>query len=292
MTTPQTSETTAPRRQSSFKTLLGTGVGNAVEWYDWNIYASFAVYFSAQLFNSEDPRSAFLQTMAVFAVGFVARPFGGVLFGWIGDRIGRKPSLTLSILAASAGSLLIALSPTYEQIGWVASALLLLARLVQGLAHGGEMPAAQTYLAEFAPRERRGLFASSIYVSGTIGLLAGLAARLHVRRAFRRDGSGRRSLRGERLHRLGSLWQPGHGGRPRRPVVARWADRREQRASAVQGAQPLEGRIGAAVVVRARARAPSAQLLPGGRGCAGGRGHERRRPDAARAFGGEARLSA
>jgi MFS transporter, MHS family, alpha-ketoglutarate permease len=176
VTTPQTSEKTAPRRrQGAIKTLLGTGVGNAVEWYDWNIYASFAVYFSAQLFNSDDPRSAFLQTMAVFAVGFVARPFGGVLFGWIGDRIGRKPSLTLSILAASGGSLLIALSPTYEQIGWVASALLLLARLVQGLAHGGELPAAQTYLAEFAPRERRGLYASSIYVSGTTGLLAGLA---------------------------------------------------------------------------------------------------------------------
>ncbi|WP_206447650.1 MFS transporter [Agrococcus sp. KRD186] len=174
MTTPQPTRV-APARQSSFKTLLGTGVGNAVEWYDWNIYASFAVYFSAQLFNDADPRSAFLQTMAVFAVGFVARPFGGVLFGWIGDRIGRKPSLTLSILAASAGSLLIALSPTYEQIGWVASALLLLARLIQGLAHGGELPAAQTYLAEFAPRERRGLFASSIYVSGTLGLLAGLA---------------------------------------------------------------------------------------------------------------------
>ncbi|RBP68009.1 MHS family alpha-ketoglutarate permease-like MFS transporter [Brevibacterium sanguinis] len=161
-------------RQSNTKTLLGTGVGNALEWFDWNIYASFAVYFSTQLFNSEDPQSAFLETMAVFAVGFVARPFGGFVFGWIGDRIGRKHSLTLSVLAASAGSLIIAICPTYDQIGWVASALLVLARLLQGLAHGGELPAAQTYLAEQAPREKRGLYASSIYVTGTIGLLVGL----------------------------------------------------------------------------------------------------------------------
>lgn len=167
-------DTNPPPRQSSLKTLVGTGVGNAVEWFDWNVYATFAVYFSTQLFDSENPQSAFLQTMAVFAVGFVARPFGSFVFGWIGDRIGRKQSLTLAVLAASLGSLIIALCPTYEQMGWVASALLVFARLVQGLAHGGEMPSAQTYLAEHAPRERRGLFASSIYISGTIGLLAGL----------------------------------------------------------------------------------------------------------------------
>lgn len=170
-----TSTTAETPRQSSTKTLIGTGVGNALEWFDWNIYASFAVYFSTQLFNSEDTRSAFLQTMAIFAVGFVARPFGGFFFGWLGDRVGRKQALTLSVIAASGGSLLIALCPTYSQVGWVSSALLLLARLVQGLAHGGELPAAQTYLAEHSPREKRGLFASSIYITGTIGLLVGLA---------------------------------------------------------------------------------------------------------------------
>lgn len=175
MTTADTSTTTPPRKQSNAKTLLGTGVGNALEWYDWNVYASFAVYFSTQLFNEADKQSAFLQTMAVFAVGFIARPFGGFVFGWIGDRIGRKHSLTLAVVAASAGSLFIAICPTYEQVGWIASLLLLLARLLQGLAHGGELPAAQTYLAEHSPREKRGLYASSIYVTGTIGLLAGLA---------------------------------------------------------------------------------------------------------------------
>lgn len=161
-------------KQSSMKTILGTGVGNGLEWFDWNIYASFAVYFSAQAFNDDDPTSAFLQTMAIFAVGFVARPFGGFVFGWIGDRIGRKHALTVAVLAASFGSLLIAALPTYDQVGVWSSVILLVARLVQGLAHGGELPSAQTYLAEHSPREHRGLWASSIYVTGTIGLLAGL----------------------------------------------------------------------------------------------------------------------
>lgn len=166
--------TASPRRQSAAKTLLGTGIGNALEWFDWNIYASFAVYFSTQLFDKSDPQSAFLETMAVFAVGFVARPFGGVLFGWLGDRWGRKRSLTFAVLSASVGSLIVALCPTYEVVGWLASALLVLGRLIQGLAHGGELPAAQTYLSEHAPREKRGLYASSIYITGTVGLLCGL----------------------------------------------------------------------------------------------------------------------
>lgn len=166
--------TAGTKKQSAAKTIVGTGVGNALEWYDWNVYASFAIYLSRELFDSNDPASAFLSTMAVFAVGFVARPFGGVVFGWIADRTGRRASLTLSVLTASAGALLIALCPTYDQVGVLASALLLVARILQGLAHGGELPSAQTYLAEESPREHRGFWASSIYVSGTIGLILGL----------------------------------------------------------------------------------------------------------------------
>ncbi|WP_240470748.1 MFS transporter [Haematomicrobium sanguinis] len=156
------------------KTLLGTGIGNAVEWYDWAVYSTFVSYFSVQLFNPDDPTSAFLAALAVFAVGFIARPFGGFVFGWIGDRIGRKAALTLAIAVASVGSLVIGLVPTYESIGAWASLILLLARLAQGLAHGGELPSAQTYLAEMAPRERRGLWSSFIYFSGTIGIVFGM----------------------------------------------------------------------------------------------------------------------
>lgn len=160
--------------QSTARTLTGTGVGNALEWFDWNVYATFAVFFSTQIFDKSDPSSAFFHTMAVFAVGFVARPFGGFFFGWLADHIGRKHSLSVAVFAASLGSLIIAITPTYNQVGWVASAILVFARLIQGLAHGGELPAAQTYLSEHAPRGSRGLWASSIYITGTLGMLVGM----------------------------------------------------------------------------------------------------------------------
>ncbi len=178
---------TRTSKQSTFKTIAGTGVGNALEWYDWNVYATFAVFFSTQVFNNDDPASAFLATMAVFAVGFVARPFGGFVFGWLADRIGRKESLTVAVLGASLGSLIIAVTPTYASVGWVASAILVTARLIQGLAHGGELPSAQTYLAEHAPHDKRGFWASSIYVTGTLGILAGMVMGLVLETSLTED---------------------------------------------------------------------------------------------------------
>lgn len=155
------------------QTVFSTGVGNAVEWYDWNVYATFAPFFSKQLFNGADPTSAILSTLAVFAVGFLARPVGGLVFGWIGDRIGRKTSMTFAVALAAFGSLLIAIAPTFTAVGVFASLTLLVARLIQGLAHGGELPSSQTYLSEVAPREKRGFWSSLIYVSGTVGVLFG-----------------------------------------------------------------------------------------------------------------------
>ena len=168
-------EAQAPKKQSSAKTLIGTSVGNALEWYDWNVYGSFAVYFSAQLFDTKNSAASdFMYAMVVFAVGFVARPFGSAFFGWLADRLGRKTSLIVTVVCASGGSLLIAICPTYSHVGIWASVLLMIARLVQGLAHGGELPSAQTYLTEVAPPKRRGLWTSAIYVTGTIGNLFGL----------------------------------------------------------------------------------------------------------------------
>ncbi|MDP9886959.1 MFS transporter [Pseudarthrobacter enclensis] len=160
-------------RMSTAKTIVGTGIGNAVEWYDWAIYATFTPFIASQLFSKEDPASAVLSTLAIFAVGFVARPFGGFLFGWIGDRIGRKSSMTLAVGLASLGSLMIGVAPTFTSVGAFASLMLLAARLVQGLAHGGELPSSQTYLSEMAPREHRGFWATLIYTSGTVGILFG-----------------------------------------------------------------------------------------------------------------------
>ncbi|MBT2553407.1 MFS transporter [Arthrobacter sp. ISL-5] len=160
-------------RVSTRKTIVGTGIGNAVEWYDWAIYATFTPFIASQLFSKSDPASAVLSTLAIFAVGFVARPFGGFLFGWIGDRVGRKTSMTLAVGLASLGSLMIGVAPTFAAVGAWASLTLLVARLVQGLAHGGELPSSQTYLSEMAPRERRGFWATLIYTSGTVGILFG-----------------------------------------------------------------------------------------------------------------------
>ncbi|QYF89804.1 MFS transporter [Arthrobacter sp. PAMC25284] len=174
-TTTSPAAAAAPARTSHWRTLIGTGIGNAVEWYDWAIYATFAPFFAGQLFSSTDPTSAMLSTLAIFAVGFVARPFGGFLFGLIGDRIGRKASMTLAVGLAAFGSLLIGIAPTFQAVGFWASLMLLVARLIQGLAHGGELPSSQTYLSEMAPKEKRGFWATLIYTSGTMGILAGTA---------------------------------------------------------------------------------------------------------------------
>lgn len=162
-----------PVQQKRMRTLVGTGVGNALEWFDWFIYAIFASFFASQFFSGENQLSALLSTLAVFAVGFLARPFGGFLFGWISDRRGRRSAMSLSVALAAGGSFAIGFSPTYETIGVGASLILLVARLVQGLAHGGELPSAQTYISEVAPRAHRGRWASLIYVSGTLGVLTG-----------------------------------------------------------------------------------------------------------------------
>lgn len=159
--------------QSKRKTIFGIGSGNAMEWFDWNIYATFAAFFASQFFHSGDPVVDLLSTLAIFAVGFIARPFGGFVFGWIADRKGRQLSMTLAVALAAIGSLIIGVCPSYATIGVAAPVILLLCRLAQGLAHGGELPSSQTYLSEMAPAEKRGLWASLIYVSGTIGVIAG-----------------------------------------------------------------------------------------------------------------------
>ena len=107
-----------------------------MEWFDWNVYATFSAFFAPQFFAGDDTGTALLKTLAVFAVGFVARPFGGFLFGWIADRRGRKLSMALCVATAAVGSLVIGLVPTHAVIGIAAPVVLVLARLAQGLAHG------------------------------------------------------------------------------------------------------------------------------------------------------------
>ncbi|MFF5790732.1 MFS transporter [Paeniglutamicibacter sp. NPDC012692] len=156
------------------RALVGSGFGNALEWFDWSIYATFAPFFASSFFNADDPVSAFLFTLVVFAVGFVGRPVGGIIFGRLGDRIGRRTTMALTVGLIAAGALTIGLSPNYATIGVFASVLLLVARLTQGLAYGGEQPSVGAYLSERAPAKHRGLWSSLIYSSGTVGATAGL----------------------------------------------------------------------------------------------------------------------
>ncbi|OOL32312.1 MFS transporter [Rhodococcus rhodochrous] len=149
--------------------------GNFLEWFDWTMYALLTTYLAANFFDKNDPQSALLSTLAVFAGGFLARPLGGLIFGRLGDRLGRKTSLVICMLMMGAGSLLIAVIPTYDSIGIWASVLLLTARLIQGIAHGGESGNAYTYLAEIAPANKRGLWGSSIMMTMLLGVMAATA---------------------------------------------------------------------------------------------------------------------
>lgn len=163
------SDDAAPERKRS---LVGVSLGNALEGYDWAVYAVFAPFFATQVFNPADPTSALLSTFVVFGAGFLVRPFGGVLFGWWADKYGRRSSLLAAIGFATVGMLLIASVPTYDVAGIGAGAVLLVARLLQGLAHTGEVASAYTYVAEVAPARRRGLWSSAIYVSLTGAIIA------------------------------------------------------------------------------------------------------------------------
>ncbi|MET7507045.1 MFS transporter [Streptomyces albidoflavus] len=151
--------------RSRRKSLLASTVGNVLEWYEWSAYAVFAPFIATVMFNPSDPVSALLSTLAVFAVGFLMRPLGGIVFGRVADRRGRKFVLVTTMLMMAGGSLVIGLMPTYASLGAWASLILLLARMTQGLAHGGESATANTYVAEIAPSAHRGLWGSIVFVA-------------------------------------------------------------------------------------------------------------------------------
>lgn len=146
-------------------------MGNLVEWYDWYAYATFSLYFAPRFFPSDDRTSQLLGTAAVFAAGFLMRPLGGWALGRYADRHGRARALTLSVLLMCAGSLVIAVTPTYDRIGRAAPVLLLAARLLQGFSVGGEYGASATYLSEVAMEGRRGFCSSFQYVTLIMGQL-------------------------------------------------------------------------------------------------------------------------
>ena len=165
-------------RAQRIRAIFGGSVGNLVEWYDWYTYSAFALYFSAAFFPAGDATAQLLNTAAVFAVGFFMRPVGGWLLGRYADRHGRRAALTASVLLMCGGSLLIAVTPGYATIGVAAPALLVLARLLQGISVGGEYGASATYLSERAGREARGFYSSFQYVTLILGQLLALSVLL------------------------------------------------------------------------------------------------------------------
>jgi MHS family alpha-ketoglutarate permease-like MFS transporter len=164
-------ETTARQR---LRAIFGGSVGNLIEWYDWYTYAAFAIYFAPSFFPKGDSTVQLLNTAAVFAFGFLMRPIGGWVLGRYADRHGRKAALTLSVMLMCFGSLIIALTPTYQSIGIAAPALLLLARLLQGFSVGGEYGTSATYMSEIATEGRRGFYSGILYVTLIMGQLLAL----------------------------------------------------------------------------------------------------------------------
>ncbi len=165
-------------QRDRLKAIIGGSTGNLVEWYDWYAYAAFTLYFAPHFFPSGDSTAQLLGAAAVFAVGFFMRPIGAWIMGIYADRKGRKSGLALSVTLMCAGSLLIAIAPTYETVGLIAPAILVLARLMQGLSVGGEYGASATYLSEMAGKNRRGFFSSFQYVTLIGGQLTAIGVLL------------------------------------------------------------------------------------------------------------------
>lgn len=166
-----TSSSPTAKRKSVVGSILVACSGNVVEWFDFFTYAFTAIYFAPAFFPSGDPTVQLMNTAAIFAVGFFMRPIGGWLFGRIADRQGRKTSMVYSVLLMCLGSLMIACLPTYASAGFWAAALLLIARLLQGLSVGGEYGTSATYLSEVATAGRRGFYGSFHYATIIAGQL-------------------------------------------------------------------------------------------------------------------------
>jgi MHS family alpha-ketoglutarate permease-like MFS transporter len=166
------------------RAILVGSMGNLIEWFDVYTYAAFSLYFAGAFFPNSDPVAQQLSAAAVFAAGFIARPFGGLLFGHVADRHGRRNALTGSVLFMCFGSLLIAVSPTYASIGVWAPVLLTVARILQGVSQGGEYGTSATYLSEISHPERRGFYSGIWYTTLVGGQLCAILLLLLLQKLF------------------------------------------------------------------------------------------------------------
>ena len=164
----------APETQHAIqkKVVIAACFGTFLEWYDFLTFASLATYFSVLFFPSADPVAALLASLGTFGVGMIVRPLGAALFGSLGDRHGRRTIFLVTIILMGVSTVCVGLLPTYEQVGLLAPALLLILRMLQGLSVGGEVGGAAVYLTEHAPEGKRGVYTSVLQLMGPLGMLA------------------------------------------------------------------------------------------------------------------------
>jgi MFS family permease len=164
--------------------IAASSVGTTIEWYDFYIYGSLAVFFSTLFFPKGNPSAAFLASLATFGAGFAVRPFGAIVFGRVGDLVGRKYAFVVTLTIMGLSTFFVGLLPTYERVGVLAPILLVLLRLLQGLALGGEYGGAATYVAEHSPDHKRGYYTGYIQATATLGLLMALVVILVIRQGL------------------------------------------------------------------------------------------------------------
>lgn len=172
-----------------WKVIGASSLGTLIEWYDFYIFGSLATVIATHFFPKTNPTAALLSTLATFAAGFIVRPFGAIVFGRLGDLIGRKYTFLLTLILMGGSTFAIGCIPDYDTIGVAAPLLVLLLRLIQGLALGGEYGGAATYVAEHAPTNRRGYFTSWIQTTATLGLFISLGVILLTRHALDKDAA-------------------------------------------------------------------------------------------------------
>jgi len=176
-----------PMTREERKVILASSAGTIFEWYDFYLYGSLAAIIGAQFFSSFPEATRNVFALLAFAAGFLVRPFGALFFGRLGDIVGRKYTFLITILIMGASTFIVGLLPNYETIGWVAPVALIALRMLQGLALGGEYGGAVVYVAEHAPRNRRGFYTSWIQTTATLGLLLSLMVILGVRMTMGED---------------------------------------------------------------------------------------------------------
>src|SRR5271156_5406052 len=172
---------------SIWRVILASAVGTMIEWYDFYIFGSLAVFLSPKFYPPGNDTFAYIAYLATFAVGFLVRPFGALFFGRIGDLVGRKYAFLVTLSIMGGATALIGVLPTYKTAGWFAPITLLLIRVLQGLALGGEYGGAAVYVAEHAPDKKRGFYTSFIQITATLGLFVSLLVVLGTQSAMTKD---------------------------------------------------------------------------------------------------------